>query len=113
MNYKYLIHYLVELGIILLDGLKHVRDEEETNCGAQESVVDTVDATDIRASNLRVMIVNSEWSAEILKNTGETILPWLRDKVTGLADDEAYRLHALIMKSQGKEEWYNPINEGL
>ena len=97
----------------MLDGLKHVRDEEETNCGAQESVVDTVDATDIRASNLRVMIVNSEWSDEILKNAGEAILPWLRDKMTGLTDDEAYRLHALIMKSQGEDGWYDHNNEGL
>ena len=117
--------------VIILEGLKNI-DEMFENLENFEvlpfhtSSLDNETLSDIRekeqaahinarTENLRsiISITNSKTSGEILRRTGNMILPWLNGAKTELTKDESSLLYALIMKSKGEEGWYDPNNKGL
>ena len=75
----------------------------------------------MKAMNLRALLANSRFLHEILKSTWEVILTWLDLQCSGLTDDEALRLRAIIMKTRGensydeiklRRSWYDRDNPG-
>ena len=112
--------------VILLEGLENSEDETPSISSAgqghlsselvsQSSMSSEYCLMKARTENLRsiISITNSKTSGEILRRTGNMILPWLNGAKTELTKDESSLLYALIMKSKGEEGWYDPNNEGL
>ena len=64
--------------------------------------------------NLRSLLADSRYQHEILSETWESILSWMKPggTGTGLTVEEELRLHAMLMSIKGDKEWFDPNENG-